>query len=174
MDFNAGAAISAGLVGTAVMTAVLYMGIAIMPRQMKMNLLYMLGTMMIRSKSAAYVMGTMMHASMGIVFALVHTGLCQALGLETGLAAWGLLFGFAHWIIVGMGLGMIGGMHPLMRAGELQAPGLFVKNYPMMTIGGFLMLHLLYGLVVGVLYEAWAFGAAIAAPRWTRWRPDLA
>ncbi len=156
MDLNAGAAISAGLVGTAAMTAVLYMGIALMPRQMKMNLLYMLGTMMIRSKGAAYMMGAMMHTSMGIVFALIHAGLYQALGLESGLAAWGLLFGFAHWLVVGLGMGMIGGMHPVMRAGEMQAPGFFVKNYPAMTIGGFLMLHLLYGLVVGVVYDALA------------------
>lgn len=156
MDFNAGAAIGAGLVGTAAMTVVLYMGIAMMPGQMKMNLLYMLGTMMTRNKGAAYLMGAMMHTVMGIVFALIHTGLYQALGLETGLAAWGLLFGLGHWMVVGMGMAMIGSMHPLMRAGELQAPGLFVKNYPAMTVGGFLMLHLLYGLLVGVLYQAWA------------------
>ena len=46
--------------------------------------------------------------------------------------------------------------HPLMRSGEMQVPGPFVKNYPAMTAMGFLMLHLLYGVVVGGLYEVWA------------------
>ena len=154
MDFNFGAAIAAGVVGTVVMTAVLYMGIAMVPRQMTMNLLYMLGTMVTRNKSAAYVIGAMIHSMMGIAFALVHAAAFQAFGLSSALVAWGLLFGFVHWIAVGMG--MIGTMHPVMRTGGMQEPGVFVRNLPSMTIMGFLMLHLLYGLVVALLYEAWA------------------
>ena len=98
MDFSAGAAIGAGLVATAVMTAMLYMGIALMPRWMTMNLLYMLGTMMTRGTTTAYLVGAMMHGSMGVVFALGHVGAYQVLGLESGLLGWGILFGFLHWI----------------------------------------------------------------------------
>ncbi len=156
MDYSIGAAIGAGLAGAGAMAALLYMGIAMAPKQMTMNLFYMLGTMMTRNRTAAYVVGGMMHAVMGIAFALIHTGLYQAFGLESGLALWGLLFGFGHWIVVGTGFAMIGSMHPLMRSGEMQAPGPFVKNYPAMTVMGFLMLHLVYGLLVGLLYEAWA------------------
>ncbi len=43
-----------------------------------------------------------------------------------------------------------------MRAGNVQAPGIFVRDLPSMTIMGFLMVHLIYALVVGLLYEAWA------------------
>ncbi len=71
MDFSFGAAIAAGAVATVVMTAMLYMGMAVMPRQMP-------------------------------------------------------------------------------------APGLFVSILPWMTVMGFLRVQLVYGLVVGVLYEAWA------------------
>ncbi|MCH7706050.1 MAG: hypothetical protein IIB33_03285 [Chloroflexi bacterium] len=156
MEYNLGAAIAAGIVGTVVMTAVLYMGIAMMPRQMTMNLLYMLGTMMTRNRTAAYLVGAMMHGVMGVIFALIHTGIYQATGLETSLVAWGILFGFVHWLVVGMGIGMIGAMHPLMRTGELQAPGVFVRNLPSMTVMGFLMIHLLYGLLVGAIYSAYA------------------
>ncbi len=53
MEYNFGAAILAGVVGTVVMTALLYMGLGMMPRQMTMNLLYMLGTMMTRNKVMA-------------------------------------------------------------------------------------------------------------------------
>ncbi len=142
MDYSAGAAIGAGLVATAVMTVLLYMGIAMMPKQMTMNLLYILGTMITRNKWPAYLIGTMMHVAMGIMFAFIHTGIYQAIGLQSGLAGWGILFGLFHWMLVGMG--MMGSMHPLMKSGDLDAPGFFVKNYPRMTTMGFLMLHLIY------------------------------
>ena len=156
MDYSIGAAIGAGAVATLVMTLIMYMGRAMMPQQMPMNILYMLGSMMTPSKMPAYMMGVMMHAVNGIIFAIVHTALYQAFGLESGLLGWGILFGFIHWIIVGMGLGMMGMMHPMMRRGDMDAPGAFAMRLPMMNVMGFLMLHLVYGLVLGALYEAWA------------------
>ena len=65
MDFDAGAAIVAGLIGGAAMGVLLYMGIAMMPRQMKMNLFLMLGTMVFRDKEKAYVAGAMMPSRQG-------------------------------------------------------------------------------------------------------------
>ncbi len=160
MDYSVGAAIAAGAVATVAMTAMLYMGMALMPRQMPMNILYMLGTMpgtmMSRNKMMAYVAGTMMHGGMGIVLGLAHAGVIKGLDLTSVLVAWGVLFGFVHYLMVGMGMGMIGMMHPLMRAGQMQAPGLYLTNLPNMTVMGFLMVHLVYGLVVGGLYDVWA------------------
>ncbi len=153
MEYSFGAAIVAGVVGTVVMTALLYMGVGMMPRQMTMNLLYMLGTMMTGNKVMAYGIGTMMHGTMGIAFGLIHIAVFQALGLVSAVALWGLLFGFVHYLIVGMGMGMIGTMHPMMRNGQMAAPGLYVRNFPAMTVMGFLMLHLVYGLVVALLYQ---------------------
>jgi len=46
MDYPA--TIWAGLLGGRVMTVILYMGIGMMPSQMKMNLLYLLGSMMVK------------------------------------------------------------------------------------------------------------------------------
>ena len=60
-----------------------------------------------------------MHAGMGIVFAIVHAGAFNALDLTSALVAWAVLFGFVHNLIVGIGMGMIGTMHPLMRADKL-------------------------------------------------------
>ena len=156
MPFSLGAAIGAGIAGTAVMTGLLYMGIAMMPRQMTMNILYMYGSMMTRAKVPAYVIGAMVHIGLGTLFAIIHTSLYAGLDLETNLAAWGLLFGFVHWMAAGMMLAMVGPMHPLMRSGELAAPGAFALKFPAFTVVGFLMLHLVYGVVVGSLYEAWA------------------
>ncbi len=170
MGFDGGAAVAAGLIGGAAMGVLLYMGIAMMPRQMKMNLFLMLGTMMarggtvayagggatFRGKTVTYATGAMIHAGMSVVFGLIHVGFITAFGLETSLAAWGVLFGFVHWIVVGMGLGMMRLMHPLIRSGDMEAPGPFALGYPPMTAVGFFMLHILFGVVVGALYTAFA------------------
>ena len=81
------------------MTAMLYPGMAMMPRQMPMNILYMLGSMMSRNKMMAYTAGTMMHAMMGIVLAIAHVGAFIALDLTSALIAWGVLFGFVHYLM---------------------------------------------------------------------------
>ncbi|MDA1347378.1 MAG: hypothetical protein O3A47_00685 [Chloroflexi bacterium] len=154
MDFEVGPAIGAGVIAGGVMAMLLYMGIGMMPGQMKMNLFYMLGTMMVKDRTMAYVAGAIQHAMMSVVFGLVHVALFTAFDLESSLAAWGLLFGLGHWVVSGIGLGMIPVMHPLMRRGELQAPGAFAMSYPPMTVMGFFMLHIVFGVLMGALYAA--------------------
>ena len=151
MDYPA--TIWAGLLAGSTMTVILYMGIAMMPRQMKMNLLYLLGTMMFRQRVMAYMAGLLMHGIMSVSFALAHVGVYQAFDLDSNLVAWGLLFGFVHYLVVGMALGMMPMMHPRIQAGDLQAPGAYALAYPMLTTAGFLMLHLLFGGLVGGLYD---------------------
>ena len=72
MDFEPGAAIVAGLIGGGVMLVFLYMGMAMMPNQMRMNLLLMLGTMMLPAGVMAYAAGLMMHAAASIAFFAFH------------------------------------------------------------------------------------------------------
>lgn len=171
MDFEPGYAILAGLAGGAAMAVILYMGIIMLPQQMKMNLFMMLGSMALPVGAAAFLMGAMVHAGMSAVFGLVHAAAFSILDIDSNQAAWGLLFGGVHWAVVGMALGMLPLMHPrLRRAGKglaanagdsdpdglLDAPGFYALNYPMMTALGFLMLHLLFGVVVGALYGNWA------------------
>ena len=151
MDFPA--TIWAGLVAGAAMTGVLYMGFFMMPGQMKMNLLQMLGSMMFGEPMMIYMAGAMMHAMNSIAFALAHVALYQAFDLDSDLALWGLAFGAVHWVISGMGMGMMPMMHRGIKAGTVQAPGAFAMGYPMGTVMGFLMLHLMFGVLVGVFYD---------------------
>jgi hypothetical protein len=69
------------------------MGIFMMPKLMKMDLLYMLGSMMFGGKVLAYVSGAMIHASMSVAFALARVGLYQAFDFDTNLAVWGRVLG---------------------------------------------------------------------------------
>ena len=86
MEFDVEAAILPGIIGGIIM-ALLYMRIAMMPRQMKMNLFLMLGTMMVKDAKMAYAAGAMMHIGMPVVFGLIHVALYEAFGLESALVA---------------------------------------------------------------------------------------
>ena len=97
-----------------------------------------------------------MHGLMSIVFGLIHVAFYNALGLESGLVAWGLLFGFVHWLISVVGLSMVPSMHPLMKRGQMESPGAFALSYLPMTAMGFFILHLVFGVVVGALYAVLA------------------
>ena len=83
-------------------------------------------------------------------------GVWAASERECAEAAWGLLLGGESWGVVGMGLGMVPMRHPRMRRGEIDEPGFYALRYPPMTAMGFLMLHLVFGAIVGALYGAWA------------------
>jgi len=104
----------------------------------------------------AVVMGAMIHAGMSVVFGLIHGAVFSAADIDSAQAAWGLLFGLVHWAVVGMALGMLPLMHPRIRGGEMGAPGFYALRYPPMTAMGFLMLHLLFGMIAGALYGACA------------------
>ena len=42
------------------------------------------------------------------------------------------------------------------KKGRQQAPGAFAMSYPMGAVMGFLMLHLMFGVLAGVFYEAFS------------------
>ena len=87
MEFDVEAAILPGIIGGIIIAAILYMRVAMMPRQMKMNLFLMLGTMMVKDAKMAYAAGAMMHIGMPVVFGLIHVALYEAFGLESALLA---------------------------------------------------------------------------------------
>ena len=72
MEYNSPAAIYSGLIAGAIMLIPIYLGRMMMPEQMKMDLLKMLGTMMMPVGGMTYGIGLMIHAVMSIVFASAH------------------------------------------------------------------------------------------------------
>lgn len=173
---NAGVAILGGLIGGVAMVVVLYTAIWMLPRQMKMNFLLIVGTMFVPVGAGAYGVGLMVHLMMSAAFGLIHGSLIQAVGVTSAGqgAAYGALFGLVHAAIVGVALGMMPLLHPRMRPEQpklvpalsggpaaaneelLDPPGFFGLNYPMMTVAGFFMLHVMFGVIVGTLYGALA------------------
>jgi len=103
-------AIIAGLVGTAVMTAIMsmapYMGFP------KMDMIGMLGTMFTEPGTGAIVLGAVVHFMMGAIFAVVYVFLwTNVVGDPTWL--WGLIFGILHGIIAIVVMPMMKGIHPV-------------------------------------------------------------
>jgi len=137
-------AIVAGLAATAVFTMVMMMA-------PKMDIVGMLGTMFGKENRA---LGWMMHAMIGIIFGLIYAFLwSKGIGAVTWL--WGLASGAAHWLIVGVIMGMIPLMHVGIRRGEVKAPGLWMTNNGgMMAFGGGLFGHLVFGLTAALVYSA--------------------
>lgn len=140
--------IVAGLVGTVAISMVMAMAPKMgMP---KMDIVDMLNTMFGKPNRT---LGWMMHFMMGIIFALIYSFIWS---VGVGNATWlfGLIFGAAHWLIVGMVMGMIPMMHVGIKSGEVQAPGLWMTNNGgMMAFAGGLMGHMAFGLVVALIYN---------------------
>lgn len=99
------------------------------------------------SWSAGLLMHLMMSALIGIVYAW---GFAQFWGEATW--AIGLLAGLIHWALAGIVVPMMDGVHPCVRDGRIRGFGAFGAKRGAMMVAGFLMTHLLFGLIMGWLY----------------------
>jgi hypothetical protein len=146
------AAVIAGLVGTAVISMVMWLGPRMgMPR---MAIWELLGSMFTKDGNTA--LGWIAHFMMGTIFAIIYAALWGA-GVGSANAGSGALFGLVHWLAVGLAMGMVPAMHAGMRAGTVQAPGLYMLNAGgLMSFMGGLLGHVIYGVVVALVYGALA------------------
>lgn len=155
VEFEFWPAVGAGLVGGAVMAALLQMGIMMMPDKMRMNLLLMLGTMMGMSGAMAYVAGLMMHLVASAIFGIIHASIFAGADIDSGEILWGALFGLGHAVITGIMLMAMPMVHPEIKAGRMDAPGPLAMSLGAPTAMGFVVLHIIFGALVAVLYAAW-------------------
>lgn len=141
-------AIVAGIVGTIVFTVVMNMAPQMgMP---KMDIVGLLGSMF--SPEGNRILGLGMHLMMGVVFALIYALLWGAGVGSVGLL-WGAVFGAGHWLVAGAMMGGMGMMHAGVKAGTVEAPGIFMlHNGGVMAFMGGLIGHVIFGLVVALVY----------------------
>jgi hypothetical protein len=141
-------AVIAGIVGTLAMTLV--MAIAPAMGLPKMDIVGMLGSMFQSDGNRS--LGWGIHLMMGILFALVYAAL-WSVGVGFATLLWGLAFGAVHWLVAGMMMGRVPAMHAGVKAGTVEAPGVFMLNTggAMAFMGG-LVGHLFFGLVVALVY----------------------
>lgn len=152
MPIDWGSIILAGLVATAVMTVLMYMGKAM---GMKMDMPRMLGLMFTGPENTGmvYTLGLMAHFMIGVVLAIGYALAFNLLGVSANWF-WGAIFGVVHGIMAGIMMAMMLAMHPRMGEGRaLEPPGPFGIRYGSMIPVGLMMLLLIYGAVIGWLYR---------------------
>ena len=136
-------AIIAGLVGTAVITAIMYMGPYMgFP---EMDIIGMLGTMFVERGTGAVTLGTIIHFTLGAIFAIIYLFLWQELGLGDPIWWWGIIYGLVHGLLVVAMMPVVQRVHP--------RPEGFEMGSGTMAIAGMLMGHAIFGLVVAVVYN---------------------
>ena len=141
-------AIVAGIVATIVITIMMALG----PRMgmPKMDMPGMLGAMF--SKESNRTLGMIIHLMMGAIFAIIYAALWNA-GIGSVGILWGLIFGVAHWLVVGLVMGAMPMMHAGIQAGTIDTPGIYMTASAGMAgfVGG-LMGHIVYGIVTALIY----------------------
>lgn len=144
-------AINAGLLGAAAMTVLMLIlrSLGWTP----INLEMMLGSMVTSTIGlAAWMLGLYMHLVAGAVFGVLYAEIMEHLG-RAGWAV-GLGIGGLHALLAGLILPLLGAIHPLVQTGTLAPPGLLGSG---MGAGGgilFILLHLMFGAIVGAFYVA--------------------
>lgn len=143
-----------GFAGTVTLTALMAssQGVGLT----RMNLPYLLGTMVTADRDRANPLGVLLHLVNGWLFSLVYVAAFH----EWGGPTWwkGALIGLVHsGFVLAAGLPALPGLHPRMaseRRGptvvrQLEPPGFFGLNYGYRTPLSTVFAHALYGAILG-------------------------
>jgi uncharacterized membrane protein YagU involved in acid resistance len=147
-----------GFAGTVVLTTLMSgsQGIGLT----RMNLPYMLGTMVTANRDRAKVIGVGLHLINGWLFSLIYVAAFHVWG---GPAWWkGAAIGLVHSLFVlTAGMSALPGIHPRMasvRQGptvvrQLEPPGFLAIHYGIRTPISVVIAHVVFGIVLGTFYR---------------------
>jgi hypothetical protein len=143
-----GLAFWAGVIGGAVM--ILIMIIARATGLTEMNMVMALGSMITQETTAeTWALGFVMHLVISGLIALIYAAVFEAIRRSNWFL--GLIGGAIHAVIAGFVLLWMPAVHPLMPD-TIAAPGALAINYGTGTTVAFVILHLIYGMIVGGIY----------------------
>ena len=147
-----------GFVGTVVMSG-LFVGSQALGLT-RMNIPFMLGTMVTPDRDRAKVIGFGMHFLNGWLFAVVYAAAFQSWRRATWWL--GALTGLVHALFVLVAaMPILPGMHPRMASEQrgptptrqLEPPGFLALNYGKRTPISVVVAHLIYGGILGAFYR---------------------
>lgn len=152
---NAWGAVAGGFVGTLVLTTGLRTASEL--RLTRMDLPFLLGTAFTSNRTRAKAIGYILHFVAGQCFAFVYYGIFVAID-EAGVIL-GALFGLLHALFAGTALVniLLPLVHPRMGSTYtaadssplLEPPGFMMLNYGRSTPVANVVVHVLYGAIVG-------------------------
>ena len=155
---NVGSWLLWGFVATLLLTLALVASQEL--RLTRVNLPYLLGTMLTPERSRAKVLGALLHLLNGYGFSLLYVAAFEA----WGAAGWwrGAAVGAVHAAgVLVLGMPLLPGLHPRMAtedAGptlrrQLEPPGFLALHYGRRTPVSIVAAHLLFGIVLGAFYR---------------------
>ena len=160
MGHDSLAAVVGGLGGALAISAGLFA--ARMLGLTDMNLALLNGTLITANPStAAWTLGFGMHLLAGILFALVYLAIFGVLG-RCGWAS-GAAIGLVHGLLSGLLMAMLPRFHPLMSPGvsaPMLSPGFLGIRYGGITAVSFVLLHVVFGAIVGATCHRFGSGMA--------------
>jgi hypothetical protein len=136
-------ALAGGVVGTVLLTSGLRAAQELGLTRMDLPLL--LGTVFTDHRSRASTIGYVVHFANGLLFALAYYGIFAAVGRAGWIFGAGL--GLAHGIFAGGALVTI--LSDAEETPLLEAPGFLMANYGQRTALWSLLMHVVYGSIVG-------------------------
>lgn len=125
----------------------------------RIDLPFLLGTMITSNRNKAPFYGLLMHLFIGICFAFLYAAAID----NTGLHIWwaGMIIGAVHGgFVLSAGLQIVSAFHPRMAhpyqgptpTKQLQPPGFFALNYGKGTFLVTMIAHMLYGALFAAFY----------------------
>lgn len=126
----------------------------------RMNLPYMLGTILTPNRDKAKLYGFFMHMGLGLVFSLLYVLIFQSLGE----ARWwlGVMIGIAQALFMLLVVvALMPGLHPRMASEQqgptaqnlLEPPGFLALHYGVRTPVAVLLSHIVFGAMLGAFYH---------------------
>jgi hypothetical protein len=102
------------------------------------------------------------HATLAIAIVLLYATFFAAVARNDHLALWGLFTGAVHGLLGGVVVGAWPDLHPRMPD-PVPAPGVFYRHYGRRDVVTFVLGHLAFGVLAGVLYTLLHTGLPPAA-----------
>ncbi len=126
----------------------------------RMNLPYVLGTILTPDRDKAKLYGFLLHLGSGWVFSVVYVAMFEGMG---AVSWWrGALIGVVHGLFVLIvAMSLMPGLHPRMASEQhgpaagnmLEPPGFLALNYGARTPLVLMISHLAFGIVLGAFYH---------------------
>ncbi len=147
-----------GFVGTVILTTLMAGSQAL--GLTRMNIPFMLGTMVTPDRERAKLVGFAMHLANGWIFATLYAAAFQSWRRATWWL--GALVGLVHSLFVLVAaMPLLPGMHPRMASEQrgptptrqLEPPGVLALNYGKRTPLSVVLAHLIYGAILGAFYR---------------------
>jgi uncharacterized membrane protein YagU involved in acid resistance len=126
----------------------------------RMNVAFLLGSMVTPSRDRARLVGIVMHLINGWLFSIVYVAAFHMFGRATWWLGAGI--GAVHAaFVLGVALPALPGMHPRMASEyegptalrQLEPPGFFGMNYGIRTPVAVMLAHMLFGATLGTMYR---------------------